>query len=340
MKKKTALLVAPKRFEIIEEELQPPSEGEIQVRITASGLCHSDLPVYLGESSQSFNELGAGKIAPVPFPFRFGHEVVGVVEQIGSGVNGIAPGDYVSGLLKPGYASHVVCGTRNVYKLPTGPKDPGLCILEPLMCVVNILRAANPEFGDTAAVVGCGCMGILTIAGLKRSGARNIVALDLLDSRLELAKSYGATQIINPSKEDAEKTVFELTGGKGAEVVIEISGSLHGLDTALSMMQNATLFDNSGRGKLLIPSLYGRDAKWRGSTGYALMFKAPIVHSTHPRYAPNAEENFIRGISAYMDGDLPLDSMITHRYSLENIEQGFEKMASGDPDMIKAIVVP
>lgn len=98
------------------------------------------------------------------------------------------------------------------------------------------------------------------------------------------------------------------------------------------------MFDGSGRGKLLIPSLYGRDAAWSGKTGYALMFKAPVIHSTHPRYAVDVAENFRRAIGAYMDGTLPFEETITHRFSLERLGEGFELMLSGEETMIKGIV--
>jgi threonine dehydrogenase-like Zn-dependent dehydrogenase len=260
------------------------------------------------------------------------------VEEVGKNVTRYKPGDYVAGMIKPGYASYAVVKDKQLFPIPPKPKDPFLCIAEPLMCIVNIVRVACPEFGDTAAVVGCGSMGLLTIAGLAKSGARNIVALDLQDDRLEMAKKWGATHTVNPQKTDPRQFVFDLTENRGADVVIEISGSIKGLDTAVTMLGDASLLDHTGRGKLLISSLYGRDEKWQGKTGYALMFKSPIIHSTHPRYAIDVYENYRRAIQAYEDDTLPIDRLVTHRYPLEDIGKGFEQLVSGKDGFLKGII--
>jgi threonine dehydrogenase-like Zn-dependent dehydrogenase len=338
VKKKIALLVAPRRFEIAEEEISPVGDDELLIKIISSGLCHSDVPAYLGESAQGVDELGSSSMRPVVFPHRFGHEAQGIVEEVGKNIVRFKPGDYVTGLIKPAYASYAVVDDSMVFKLPPTKKDPFLCIGEPLMCVVNIVRAACPEFGDTAAVVGCGSMGLLTIAGLTKSGAKNIVAVDLQDARLELARQWGATHSINPKNVDPKKFMFDLTDGKCADVVVEISGSLRGLDTAVTLVREASLLDHTGRGKLLIPTLYGRDEKWSGRTGYALMFKAPILHSTHPRYAMDIRENYHRAIQAYIDDVLPIDRLVTHRYRLEDIAEAFEQLLSGKDGFLKGII--
>jgi len=339
MKRKLALLVEPRRFEIIEEEIPSFGEKELLVRIVTSGLCHSDMPSWLGESSQYMSAQDvAGVHYPPPYPLRFGHEAQGVVEEIGSKVTDFKVGDIVTGSVKPGYASYAVCPDDRIFVIPKGPKKPFDCIAEPLMCIVNIVRVACPEFGDTVAVVGCGSMGLLTIGALRKSGARNLIALDLVDERLEQAKKWGATHTINPLKEEAEKTVFEISDGHGADVSVEISGSLRGLDTAVAVLKNANLWSHPGRAKLLIPTLYGRDDKWSGKSGYALMNKAPVIHSTHPRYAIDIRENYRRAICGYEDDVLPIDRMITHRFKLEEINKGFELLESNKDGFIKGIL--
>jgi len=339
MKRKIAQLVAARRFEIIEEELPPPGENEVQVRIVSSGLCHSDLPAWLGESAQYMDEEGRGKMnCPPVYPLRFGHEATGVIEELGPKVKKFKIGDIVVGSMKPGYASRANCPDDKIFIVPRGPKEPFDCIAEPLMCIVNIARIACPEFGDTVAVIGCGSMGLLTISALRKSGAKNLVALDLLDERLALAKQWGATHTVNPLKENAEKAVFEISGGDGADVAVEISGTLKGLSTALAVLKDAMLWDHRGRAKLLIPTLYGRDEQWPAKYGYDLMNKAPILYSSHPRFAVDIRENYRRAIIAYEDDTLPIDRMITHRFKPEDINRGFELMLSGSDGFVKGIV--
>ena len=339
MKRKIALLVAPQRFELIEEEIPPVGEKELLVKIVTSGLCHSDMPSWLGTRAQILNEDDSSStVSPPPFPIRFGHEAQGIVEELGSKVTGFKVGDFVTGAIKPGYASYAVCPEDKLVKLPKGPKNPFDCIAEPLMCIVNIVRIACPEFGDTAVVIGCGCMGLLTIGGLRKSGAKNLIALDLVDERLEQAKQWGATHTVNPSKEDAKKAVFEIGGGYGADVVVEISGNLKGLDTALAVLRDSKLWDHQGRGKILVASVYGKDDQWSGNNGFEIVGKAPIIYGSHPRFATDPRENYRRAIQAYEDDVMPIDRMITHRFKLEEINKGFEMLASNKDGYIKGIL--
>ena len=339
MKRKIAQLTAPRHFEIIEEEIPLLGTKEMLVRVVSSGLCHSDTPAWLGESAQGMREPDIGiMVSPPVYPLRFGHEAQGVVLEIGTGVSSFKIGDIVTGSLKPGYASHAICSEDRVFLLPPGPKNPFDCICEPLMCIVNIARIANPQFGDTVAVIGCGSMGLLTISALRNSGARNLVALDLLDEKLELAKQWGATHTVNPLKEDPEKAVFRISEGRGADVSIEISGTLKGLSTALAVLRNASLWGHQGRAKLLMPTLYARDEKWPAKNGYDLMNKAPVIYSSHPRFAEDIGENYRRAIRAYSDDILPIDRMITHRFKLEEINKGFEMLTSGNPAYVKGIL--
>jgi len=148
----------------------------------------------------------------------------------------------------------------------------------------------------------------------------------------------GRHHTVNPLKEDAQKAVFDISGGYGADVAVEISGSLKGFETALTVLKEAKLWSHEGRAKLLIPTLYGRDEKWSGKNGYALMNKAPVIHSTHPRYAIDPLENYRRAIAAYEDDVLPIDRMITHRFKLEEINRGFQLLESGKEGYIKGIL--
>ena len=208
------------------------------------------------------------------------------------------------------------------------------------MCVANIVQAANPRLGDTVAVVGCGMMGLLSMAGLSHSGARKIIAVDVQDSRLELAKKFGATDVINPVTADLTAEVNRLTDNKGADVVVEITGSLRGLKTALKVIRYGDFLGLAGRGKILIPSLYGREEKWDPDLGYELMFRSPILHSTHPLYTENYMETAKAGVEAYISGVLPLKELITHEFSLDDIQKGFDLMESKDLSYLKGIIVP
>ena len=160
-------------------------------------------PAYHGESRIARTPDGIPYMdTNLQYPFEIGHEPFGVVEAVGKGVKGFKPGDRVSGLARGVFATHAYADAGFLVKIPEEVKNPKYCLIEPLTCISNNLRAANPEYGDYVAVIGCGMMGLMAVAGLSRSAAREVIAIDLIDSRLEWARKLGATKTLNPKKND------------------------------------------------------------------------------------------------------------------------------------------
>ncbi|GAA0182884.1 galactitol-1-phosphate 5-dehydrogenase [Clostridium sediminicola] len=341
MKRRVAVLTAPMKFEIVEEEIPKIAPHEVLIKVVSIGLCHSDMPTYYGQSAMGYDKYGHfTMVKDLQYPLALGHEPVGIIEEVGSGVTHLKVGDYVGGPIAPAFASHIVAIGAMCVPVPKTVKDLKYCLPEPLTCVSNIVQVANPKLGDTVAVVGCGMMGLLTIAGLKHSGASDIIAIDVLDNKLELAKEFGATVTLNPKNVDMDAEINAITNNAGVDVVVEITGSLRGLKTATSIIRHADMYGYAGRGKILIPSVYGREEKWDPQIGYDLMFRSPILHSTHPWYCEDYLKTAKAGINAYISGILPLQKLISHEFSLEDIGKGFELMASGDPSYIKGIILP
>ena len=340
MKRQFAVLTAPKTIEIIEEELPTLASDQVLYRVISNGLCHSEIPAYLGKGCT-----GTGKYPymsyheGVPYPRGVGHEPVCVVEEVGSAVRKFVPGDIVTGHISRSMATHVITGTQGLVKIPDTNKRKDFCLGEPMSCVTNIVRATSVEYGDTVAVIGCGVMGLLSISALSRCGAEHLIAIDLDDSRLEEARRYGATDVINPTKQDPEEIVFELTGGRGVDSVIEISGSLKALGTALSIIRIPERYGSRGRGKIIVGSLYAKDAAWEPIMGYNMMLRVPEIHSVHPMYSRDLEEDVRRAVQGYVDGSLPMDQMITHEYKFEDIARGFADLNTSDPAFRKGIVL-
>jgi threonine dehydrogenase-like Zn-dependent dehydrogenase len=344
MKRKIAKLVAPKKFEIFEEEIQPLEEHDVLLRLISSGFCHSEMPEYQGLSAIKRMEDGSRAMeTDLVFPRTIGHEPVGIVEDIGKGVDRCKVGDIVGGPIGGAFATHIVVNslTGAFAKIPPDTTDVKYCLVEPLGCCANIVRAANPELGNYVAVIGCGIMGLLCISGLARSGAFEIIAIDLMDSRLDLAEKFGATVKLNPSKLDVEEAVLDTTGGYGMDVVVEITGRIAGFSLACKIIRSnkahySVYKGAPGRGKILIPSLYAKPEIM--DAGYDLMFKAPIIHSTHPWYSMNLHEDLEKGIECYRRGIFPLGELITHEFPLEEIGKGFDLMERAGDGYLKGIV--
>lgn len=337
MKRRIAKLIEPRRFEFFEEELPLPGPGEVLVRTLFVGLCHSDLPAYLGVGCTNLNANGYHVMdREIPYPLGLGHEPTGVVEAVGSGVAGFKPGDVVSGMAHGAFATHFLTEAGAMVRVDLRPGTYPLA--EPLGCIANIARIACPEFGDHVAVVGCGYMGLLTVMALGGGRLGNLTAIDVQPDRLDMAKRFGADGVVNPAAEDVEDRAFNLTGGKMYDVVVEITGSLRGLDTALRVIRLADRFGPRGRGKILIPSLYGKEERWNPEAGYNLMLRGPVLHSAHPRYCMDLRETMMRGVDMYDRGVLRHDELISHVFSFERLSEAFETLAGGDGGYVKGVV--
>lgn len=248
-------------FEIHELELDEPQVGEVQIRIVASGICHTD---------------GLAQHADLPFPMPgvLGHEGSGVVEKLGAGVEGIDVGDHViigwpfcgecehCQIGQPRYCSSLgpllAGGTRadGTTSLSRGDEkihshffgqssfstrvnaaatslvvvDKSLPLekLGPLACGIStgagaIFNALKPELGSTIVIFGTGAVGLAAIMAAKNTGASRIIGVDVVDSRLRLAEKFGATDTINASKVNPVEHIEKLLGAK-ADYSLECSG--------------------------------------------------------------------------------------------------------------------
>ncbi len=349
MKVRKAMVVAPRKIEIVEEELPKLAPNQALLKTVSVGMCHTDLPTFLGErgnvmSKHGFVRMGVGE--PV-FPTDIGHEPVLQVVEVGSEVKNWKVGQYVAGFGPGGFRDYTIIDDdyRMFAVLPEMDKPQKYCLAEPLGCIVNIVREASCKYGENIAVIGCGFMGLMVIAGLRKSGAKKLVAVDILDNKLETAKKYGATHVINSLKGPADDAAWELTDGKFFDVVVEITGSLKGLETACSIIKQPheggmDQFDGTyrGVGKILIPSVYGKGETFPLGMAFNLMVRTPILVSTHPTYATRPRENMVEAIESYVDGRLPCDEMITHEFPFENIQEAFEMLAKPVPEYIKGVV--
>ncbi len=340
MKRQLAVLTAPQTIEIIEEELPRLQPAEVLYRVISGGLCHSEIPTYLGKACTNADKYPyKSYIRGVDYPRGVGHEPVCVVEDIGSAVKKFAVGDLVTGHISKSFATHLITGTQGLVKIPETKKRIDFCLGEPLSCVTNIVRSTQAEYGDSIAVIGCGVMGLLSISALSGRSLEHLIAIDLNDDRLQEARKYGATHTINPTKEDPEAIVFELTGGRGVDAAIEISGSQKALETALSIIRIPERYGSRGRGRIIAASLYANETDWQPELGFNMMLRVPEIRCVHPMYSYDLEEDVRRGVAGYINDTLPMDKMVSNVYDFENIAQGFADLNSGNPNYLKGVVI-
>jgi alcohol dehydrogenase len=351
-----APFVDSKPLTIEEVELASPGHGEVLVRIGAAGLCHSDLsvingdrprpmPMALGhEAAGVIEQLGDGVTdlqrgdhVVLVFVPSCGHcgpcaEGRPALCEPGAAANGA--GTLLSGerrLSRSGkpinhhlgcsvFAEYATVSRRSVVKIdPELPLDHaalfGCAVLTGVGAVVN---TAQVRAGASVAVIGLGGVGLASLLGACAAGARHIIAVDLSDAKLDLAKSMGATHSFNAGNADCQEQIRELTSG-GVEYAFELAGSVRALDLAYKITRRGGTTVTAGLPPptatlALSPvNLVAEERTLKGS------YIGTCVPSRDiPRY-----------IELFRQGRLPVDRLMTGKLELEDINRGFDLLHEG-----------
>lgn len=237
--------------------ISDPGPGEIQVKVDSVGICGSDLHAY---SDGAMGDL------PNVYPMVLGHEPAGTIAKTGAGVTGLSAGD--RGALEPALycyhcefcmrGQHNVCKNirflsspgipgffREYVNLPAGnflpiPKELSLdhaTLVEPLAVVLHSMQFASIALGETVTVIGCGPIGLMTVASAKLAGAKRIFAVEPVGARRELARHFGADVALEPS--DAAREILRETGGRGVDCAIDCAAREDTTNQALHVVRNA-----------------------------------------------------------------------------------------------------
>jgi threonine 3-dehydrogenase len=229
--------------------------GEVLVRVRAASICGTDLHIY------HWDAWSASRLRP---PLTFGHEFCGVVESVGEGVTGFAPGDRVTAEM------HVACGhcrpcragqphvcqnvrilgidqdgcfaefvripAGNLWKLDAGIPEHYAAIMDPLGNAVHSVLAGAIA-GCTVGVTGCGPIGLMSIAVAKACGCSTLYATEISPHRSKLAREMGADLVLNPKEGDPASRVLAETAGAGVDVLLEMSGNPAGIRDGFRMLR-------------------------------------------------------------------------------------------------------
>jgi S-(hydroxymethyl)glutathione dehydrogenase / alcohol dehydrogenase len=335
-------------------ELDGPGPDEVLVRLAACGVCHTDLYTASGADPSGYA------------PTVLGHEGAGVVEAVGDGVTSLAPGDHVVTLFSPQCRECVHCQSpktnlclaireqQNQGYLPDGttrlnrdgerirhfmgtstfaeatvmpeialakvdPEAP-LDVVCTLACgattgIGAALYIAKVEAGSTCVVFGAGLVGLGAVAGCRLAGAERIIAIDLSEDRLEHARAQGATQTLVGGPESVDR-ILELTGGFGADYTFEATGNVAVMRQAVEAARMGwglcTIAGVAGKGEVLevIPRflITGRRVAGASFGGAKGRDRVPEL------------------VDLYLAGDLDLESLVTNRVQLDQVNDAFEAM--------------
>mgnify|MGYP003632635612 CR=1 FL=1 len=344
-------------LKVQEIDLEGPGPGEVLIRMAAAGLCHSDLSVINGDR-------------PRPVPMALGHEASAVVEEIGPHVRDLSVGDHVicvfvpscghcapcaegrPALCEPGaqhngagnlangairlsrrgqpvhhhlgvssFADYATVSRNSLVRID---RDVPLHIAALMGCAVltgagAVFNGGDVKPGGTTAVVGLGGVGLAAVLGAVAAGAETVVAVDRFEQKLELARDLGATHVFRADDPDVVAKVREATKG-GVDTALEFAGSVKALEFSYAITR-------------------------RGGTTVTAGLPNPNAMLTLPAVSLVAEERTLRGsylgsgvpsrdiprfLGLYKRGKLPVDRLLTHRIALDDINEGFDRLASGE----------
>ena len=309
-----AALRGPERFEVEEAPVPPIRPDEVLVRVVVSGVCASELEPWL--------------TGPPAGEARYpGHEVGGVVVQAGAEVTAPAVGDRVGvWVTERGFAEYVAVRAAYCFPAGGGPLDEALA--EPIACAVNAVEAAGARLGDDVVVIGAGYMGNLVQKLAALRGPRHLIVADARADALERAARFGATRTVDVTKESLPDVVRSLTGGRGADVTFECTGTQRALTTCgdTTRMSGAIAIVGFHQGAdRAIPLAY-----W-----FWLAFT--IVYA-HFRDLAVIMRGTATGMRLVAGGVLPTDGLVSHRFPVEEINTAFATLREKPEGFVKAVV--
>ena len=307
---------------------------DVLVRVVKSAICGTDVHIYKWDSWAQ---------KTIPYPMIVGHEYVGVIEKLGCDVEHLTIGQRVSS------EGHIVCGTcrncragkrhlcrytkgvgihrtgsfaeylsvpaENIFPIPDDISDDMAAIFDPFGNAVHTALSYD-LVGEDVLITGAGPIGLMAVAICKHAGARHVVITDLNPYRLDLAKKMGATRAVNINEEKLDNVIDDLGMVEGFDIGLEMSGIESAFQTMLQYI------NHGGKISLLgIPSGGKMDIDWN-----EVIFKGLVLKGIYGR---EMFDSWYK-MAAMLQSGLDISSVITHRFSIDEYQKGFDAMLSGE----------
>ncbi len=340
---KAAFMTGINKIEIRDIEMPKPQKGQVIVKLEYVGICGSDV-----------HYLEYGKIGDfiVDGDFILGHECAGTVTQLGEGVKDLKIGDRVA--LEPGITcgqcefcktgrynlcadveflatppyhgclqNYIAFPENMCFKLPDNMSTKEGALVEPLSVGIHAAGQGNVSLGDRVIILGAGCIGLVTVLACKAFGASEIIVSDILPKRLEYAKKVGATHVINSSETDVFKEIEALTGGEGADIVIETAGS--------SVTYSQTPYFVKRGGTIVLVGMAADDII---RFNFAKLMGKEAQIKTVFRY----RNIYPQAINAISQGSIDVSPIVTHEFDFEDTAEAFDFVINNKKDVVKAVI--
>ena len=315
-----------------ESEKPQCGHNDVLIKIKKTAICGTDMHIYHWDDwAQS----------TIPVPMTVGHEFVGEIAEIGPEVSGFNIGDRVSGeghitcghcrncragrrhlcretvgigVNRTGaFAEYLVIPASNAFKIPDGVSDDMASILDPFGNAVHTALSFD-LVGEDVLITGAGPIGAMAAAICRHVGARNVVITDVNDYRLSLAKELGATRTVNVSKEALSDVMLDLGMTEGFDVGLEMSGNGQALNGMLEVLNHG--------GNIAMLGIPSKDTviDWN-----QVIFKGLNIKGIYGR---EMFETWYKMVAMLQSG-LDISPIITHHYKIQDVQAGFDAMASG-----------
>jgi L-iditol 2-dehydrogenase len=342
---KALLLREYRQLEITDMPAPEIGADDVLVRVRACGICGSDVHGYDGSS---------GRRIP---PLVMGHEASGVVAAVGANVSRLREGDRVTfdstvycgacAFCRRGqphlcdnrnvlgvscddyrrhgaFAEYVAVPERIVYALPDDLPFEHAALIESVSVAVHAVRRTPVQLGDTGVVVGTGMIGLLVVQALRRAGCGRILAVDIDDFKLNLACELGAEEGLNSRQVDVAAEVAARTGGRGADVALEVVGATAPVQTAIAVLRKGgslTLVGNlAPKVELPLQAVVTRELTLYGSCG---------ISGEYPV-----------SIDLIARGEIRVEPLISAAAPLEEGPSWFDRLYRHEPGLMKVILQP
>ncbi|HJX37548.1 MAG TPA: L-threonine 3-dehydrogenase [Anaerolineae bacterium] len=311
-----------------------PGAGEVLVEVKATSICGTDLHIY------QWDPWAASRVKP---PMIFGHEFAGEVAELGKNVTSVQLGDYVSaethvvcgvchqcrsgqrhicknvsiiGVDRPGcFAEYIVVPECNVWQNPPDMTTEVACVQEPFGNAVH--TALSTELvAKSVLITGCGPIGLMAIAIAKAAGAELVIVTEVMPYRMELARTMGADLVLNPRDTDVTAEILTHTAQRGVDVLLEMSGNPSAIHEGFAVLRCG------GYAALLgIPA-----EPLEMDLANDLIFKGANVYGVTGRLM---WKTWYQTKALLGSGAVDVQPIITHRFPLEDFEQGMALMRAG-----------
>jgi L-iditol 2-dehydrogenase len=335
---KAALFTSKKNISVVQHPLRAITAHEVLVRVEACGVCGTDVHIVNGESRST------------P-PVVLGHEFAGVVEEAGPGVTGFSNGDHVAvdpniscgtcyfcrrgevhlcsnlralGVdIDGGMAEFCIVPAQQLYRLPAGFPMFASAFIEPVSCVLHGIDRAGIRTGDTVVIIGGGTIGLMMLQLARAAGAAKTVIVEPLEHKRSIARSLGATSVLDPGIENVPDGVRDITG-VGADVVIDCAGLTATAESALRMARRGGTVEFFG--VCPVGTTFPIEPN-------QVFFKELTIVGSYVN-----PHTFDRAIKALSSGIIRVEAFPVNRFTLDEVHDGLRYQEQGLT--IKSIIEP